>query len=84
MFDIHKTRDVRDIRDKCSQWLKTNDFSLFYRGEELESWDTLKMADIVEDATITIIIFRDIQLMPKPGYTTSPAYNDLVIRKDLS
>ena len=42
------------------------------------------MADIVEDATITIIIFRDIPLMPKPGYTTSPAYNDLVIRKDLS
>jgi hypothetical protein len=42
------------------------------------------MADIVEDATIRIILFSEIPLLPKPGYETSPAYDELVISKDLS
>jgi hypothetical protein len=37
VFVIHRLRGVRDIRFKCSEWLKTNDFSLVYGGEELMS-----------------------------------------------
>lgn len=84
VFEIHKSRDVSDIRSKCSQWLKTNDFSLVYGGEELLSEDTLELAGLVEDATIRITLFSDVPLLPKPGYITSPVYDDLVISKDLS
>jgi hypothetical protein len=41
------------------------------------------MANIVEDATITIVLLRDIPTRPKDGYVTRPAYDDLDMSKDL-
>jgi hypothetical protein len=60
VFEIHKSRSIKDVRSKCSEWLKTDDYILVCEQEELLSEDTLEMADIVEDATIRVTLDKDI------------------------
>jgi len=83
VFRIHKSRTISDVRSKCSEWLKTDDYILVCEKEELLSEDTLEMADIVEDATIRVTLDKDIPKKAKPGYFTRPDYADLIISKDL-
>lgn len=66
IFRIHKSREVSDIRSIATKWLaevvpeslQYSDFWLLYRGQMLDSEDSLSESEIFEDSKIHVRLER--------------------------